>query len=174
MTGTITLFNHLTLDGVMQAPGRPDEDTRGGFQHGGWAAPRIDAVVGAAGAQGMSNPNGGGLILGRRTYEGFYAVWPKRTDNPFTPALNRSPRYVASRTLREPLPWENSTLLRGDAADAIAELKAQSDRDFTILILGTGQRMFGEDGPPTDLTLVDSNTSTTGVIIATYERSFAA
>lgn len=192
--GTITVFNHITLDGVMQAPGRPDEDRRGGFEHGGWAAARMDSVTGAVGAKGMANPRGGGLILGRRTYEQFFDFWPKQADNPFTPALNRSAKYVASRTLREPLPWENSTLLHGDAADAIAELKKSSDQDFTILgsgdlirslvprrlidrfilfihpvVLGTGQRMFANAGDATNLRLADSQVSTTGVLIATYE-----
>ncbi len=192
--GTITVFNHVTLDGVMQAPGRPDEDRRGGFEHGGWAAPRMDQVIGAIGAQGMANPNGGGLLLGRRTYEDFFGFWPEQTDNPFTPALNRMPKYVASRTLGEPLPWENSILLRGDAADSVAELKQRTGQDFTILgsgelirslltsglidrvilmihpvLLGKGARMFAEEGPPTDLKLVDNKTSTTGVVIATYE-----
>lgn len=196
--GTVTVFNHITLDGVMQAPGRPDEDRRGGFAHGGWAAARMDAVIGQVGARGMSNPRGGALILGRTTYEQFFDFWPKQTDNPFTPALNRSQKYVASRSLSEPLPWENSTLLRGDAAEAIAELKKNRDHDFTILgsgdlirsllphrlidrfilfihplVLGTGARMFANAGDATHLKLVESNVSTTGVLIATYELDSA-
>src|SRR5512138_929204 len=96
----IIVFNSLTLDGVMQAPGRPDEDTRGGFQYGGWATPYSDAEMGKAAAE--SGATAGGLLLGRRTYEDFYKVWPKRTDNPYTEVLNNSQKYVASRTLKEP------------------------------------------------------------------------
>jgi len=90
----------LTLDGVMQAPGRADEDVRGGFEFGGWANPYRDHVMGQAMGQGMSR--GADLLFGRRTYEDFYEVWPKRTDNPYTDILNRSQKYVASKTLREP------------------------------------------------------------------------
>ncbi len=113
----------LTLDGVMQAPGRPDEDTREGFKHGGWALPYFDPVMGSGAAEGMAKMPA--LLFGRRTYEDFFAVWPKRTDNPFTEVLNNSEKYVASTTLKEPLPWSNSTLLAGDAAAAVAVLKEQ-------------------------------------------------
>jgi dihydrofolate reductase len=105
----------LTLDGVMQAPGRPDEDTRGGFEHGGWALPYFDPVMADVAAQGISQQPA--LLFGRRTYEDFFTVWPNRTDNPFTEVLNNAQKYVASTTLEEPLPWSNSTLLRGDAAE---------------------------------------------------------
>ena len=108
----------LTLDGVMQAPGRPDEDPRGGFEHGGWALPYFDAVMGRVAAELIAKPPA--LLLGRRTYEDFYAVWPKRTDNPFSEVLNNAQKYVASTTLQEPLKWRNSTLLTGDAATAVA------------------------------------------------------
>ncbi len=92
----IVVFNSMTLDGVMQAPARPDEDTRGGFQHGGWAIPYSDPAIGQAAGESMATA--GGLLLGRRTYEDFYNVWPNRTDNPFTEVLNNSPKYVASRS----------------------------------------------------------------------------
>jgi dihydrofolate reductase len=121
----------LTLDGVMQAPGRPDEDRRGGFEHGGWAGPYHDPVMMKAMGEGMAQ--GADLLFGRRTYEDFFAVWPGRTDNPFTAVLDRSQKYVASRTLREPLPWQNSTLLAGDAAAAVAELKKQPGKDLAVL-----------------------------------------
>ena len=101
----------LTLDGVMQAPGRPDEDRRGGFEHGGWAMGYHDPVMMQAMGEGMSR--GADLLFGRRTYEDFFSVWPGRKDNPFTEVLDHSRKYVASRTLREPLPWQNSTLLEG-------------------------------------------------------------
>ena len=98
----------LSLDGVMQAPGRAGEDVRGGFEFGGWAQPYHDPVMAQTMGKGMSR--GAELLFGRRTYEDFYDVWPKRTDNPYSAILNRSQKYVASRTLRDPLPWENSTL----------------------------------------------------------------
>src|SRR5216683_2694487 len=99
----IVVFNNLSLDGVMQAPARPDEDRRGGFEHGGWAMPYADPVMGKMAAESMSTT--GALLLGRRTYADFYAVWPNRTDNPFTDVLNNTQKYVASRTLHEPLEW---------------------------------------------------------------------
>ena len=106
----IVTFMSLTLDGVIQAPGRPDEDLRGGFQHGGWALPYNDPVMGSLAQEGMART--GGLLLGRRTYQDFYAFWPNQSDNPFTTVLNDSRKYVASTTLQEPLPWSNSTLLQ--------------------------------------------------------------
>jgi dihydrofolate reductase len=186
----VTVFNSLTLDGVMQAPGRPDEDTRDGFAHGGWAVPYMDEVMGRVAAQGMRKP--GSLLLGRRTYEDFHAFWPNQTDNPFTEVLDNTRKYVASTTLREPLPWRNSTLLRGDAADAVAGLREQPGDDLTVLgsgelvrslmrrdlvdeyvlqiyplVLGSGRRLFPE-GVAAALRLVDSVPTTTGVLIATY------
>jgi len=141
----------------------------------------------------MSRP--GELLLGRRTYENFAAFWPHQEDNPYTERLNASQKYVASTTLEEPLPWQNSTLLQGDAADAVAELKAQPGKDLTILgsgalirslmrrslidellltihplVLGSGRRLFADDGTYAALKLVDSKPTTTGVIIATYRR----
>jgi dihydrofolate reductase len=187
----VMVVNNLTLDGVMQAPGRPDEDRRGGFEHGGWAMPYNDAVKGQTMGEGMSR--GADLLFGRRTYEDFYSVWPKRTDNPFTAVLNASRKYVASRTLHAPLPWENSVLLDGDAADAVERLKGEDGKDLLVmgsgvlieslmrrnlideymllihpLVFGTGRRMFPEGAPPASLTLVKSVPTTTGVIIASY------
>jgi dihydrofolate reductase len=188
----VVVVNNLTLDGVMQAPGRADEDLRGGFAHGGWALPYNDAVMGSVMAEGMAQS--GALLFGRRTYEDFYAVWPKRTDNPFTPVLNNAQKYVASTTLEEPLPWGNSTLLKGDAAEAVARLKEQPGKDMVILgsgvliqslmrrnlideymllihplILGSGRRLFTDGGAYTTLRLVNTTTTTTGVVIATYQ-----
>lgn len=187
----LIVVNNVTLDGVMQAPGRPDEDTRGGFAHGGWAAPYGDEVMGRVMADRMARP--GALVLGRRTYEDFASYWPKQTDNPFTPVLNERVKYVASTTLREPLPWSNSKLLQGDAARAVAELKEQGDEDLAVLgsgelvrslmrhdlvdeyllnihplVLGAGRRLFPDDGTTAKLRLVDSTPTTTGVLIATY------
>jgi dihydrofolate reductase len=187
----IVAFESVTLDGVMQAPGRPDEDRRGGFEHGGWAVPYSDAAIGKAAQEGMGNT--GGLLLGRRTYEDFYGFWPKQTDNPFTEVLDNSPKYVASTTLEEPLPWKNSKLLARDAADAVAELRDKPGKDLVILgsgelvgslmsrnlideyillvhplILGSGRRLFGDGETLAKLQLVDSKTTGTGVVIATY------
>jgi dihydrofolate reductase len=190
--GRITTFTHVTLDGVMQAPGRPDEDTRDGFGFGGWEGRYADEVMAGVAAQGMATESA--LLFGRRTYEDFYGFWPNQPQpNPFTDVLNRSRKYVASRTLSEPLAWENSTLLQGDAGGAVAELKAGSDGDLIVLgsgdliqtlmrrdlideylvlihplVLGTGRRLFAEGGPPATLDLDDSKVTTTGVIIATY------
>ena len=185
----VVVFMNLTLDGVMQAPGRPDEDRRGGFEHGGWAMPY--ATMEAA-EESMAYT--GALLLGRRTYEDFYAVWPNRTDNPFTAVLNNTQKYVASTTLEEPLSWSNSTLLKGDAAEAVARLKEERGKDLVILgsgelvqslmrrnlvdeyvllihplILGSGRRLFADGGAFAALRLVGTKTTTTGVVIATYE-----
>jgi dihydrofolate reductase len=182
----------LTLDGVMQAPGRPDEDRRGGFEHGGWAGSYHDPVMMKTMGEGMSQ--GGDLLFGRRTYEDFFSVWPNRKDNPFTAVLDRSRKYVASRTLPEPLPWQNSTLLPGDAADSVARLKKQPGPGLVVLgcgdllqtlmghglvdewvlsihplVLGRGRRLFGEEGKHAALRLTKSVTTTTGVVIATYQ-----
>ena len=100
----VVAVESVTLDGVMQAPGRPDEDERGGFAHGGWAVPYNDPVMGRAMGERMAR--GGALLLGRRTYEDLYGYWPKQPPNPFTEKLTRTTKYVASTTLREPLPWE--------------------------------------------------------------------
>jgi dihydrofolate reductase len=198
--GKVVVVNNVTLDGVMQAPGRPDEDLRGGFEHGGWALPYNDPVMGRVMGEGMAK--GGALLLGRRTYESFAGFWPYQVDNPFTPVLDEMQKYVASTTLREPLPWRNSTLLPGDAADTVAGLKERSGEDFTVLgsgelvrslmrndlvdeylllihplVLGSGRRLFADSGPSSALRLVDTVTTTTGVVIATYrptERAQAA
>ncbi len=185
----VVVFMNLTLDGVMQAPGRPDEDRRGGFEHGGWATPyaTMEAV-------GESMSYTGALLLGRRTYEDFYAVWPNRTDNPFTAVLDNTQKYVASTTLVEPLPWSNSTLLKGDAAEAVARLKEEPGKDLVVLgsgelvqslmrrnlvdeyvllihplVLGSGRRLFTDGGAFAALRLVATSTTTTGVVIATYQ-----
>src|SRR5207248_3894064 len=118
-------------DGVMQAPARPDEDERGGFQHGGWAGPYNDSVMANEMAKGMAKE--GALLLGRRTYEDFFKVWPGRTDNPYSEVLDNTRKYVASTTLKEPLPWVNSILLSGDATEAVAKMKAEGTEDLAIL-----------------------------------------
>src|SRR5215510_13968738 len=111
----VVVINQVTLDGVIQAPGRPEEDTRGGFEQGGWSPPYGDQVMGTALGARMAASSG--LLFGRRTYKDLLSYWNTQ-DSPFKDALNNAPKYVASRTLREPLSWPNSTLLRGDIADA--------------------------------------------------------
>jgi dihydrofolate reductase len=187
----VVVINHVTLDGVMQAPGRADEDLRGGFEHGGWSPPYGDAVMGEVMGERMAV--GGALLLGRRTYEDFAGFWPNQRDNPFTEILDNIQKYVVSTTLEEPLPWSNSTLLRGDAAEAVARLKQQPGKDLVILgsgelvrslmphnlideylltihplVLGSGRRLFTDGGAFVALRLVDTKTTTTGVVIATY------
>jgi len=131
----VVVTMNVTLDGVMQAPGCADEDVRGGLAHGGWALPYDDAIKAEAMGRGMAQT--GAMLFGRRTYEDFYRIWPHRTDNPFTGFLNSVQKYVASRTLTEPLPWQNSTLLQADAADAVAALKKQDGPDLAVI--GSGE-----------------------------------
>jgi dihydrofolate reductase len=188
----VVVINNLTLDGVMQAPGRPDEDTRDGFEHGGWAVP-YDAM-GSQMGQRMGKTEA--LLFGRRTYEDFYGFWPNQEDNPFTEVLNAMKKYVASNALEEPLPWSNSTLLRGDGANAVAELRDSPGEDIVVLgsgeliqslmahdvvdeyvllihplVLGSGRRLFRDGGSFAALRLVDSVATDAGVVIATYRPS---
>jgi dihydrofolate reductase len=179
-----------SLDGVMQAPGGPEEDPTGGFELGGWSVPFWDDHMGKVMSEFMGKPFD--MILGRKTYEIFAAHWP-HSDEPGAAELNRAKKYVASRTL-ESLDWENSTLLGGDVGDAVARLKKEegpelqvhssSDLIQTLLrhdlvdefrvwifpvVLGSGKRLFGEGAPPRTLNLVDSQVSSTGVVMATYQ-----
>jgi dihydrofolate reductase len=188
----LMVLEMVTLDGVMQAPGGREEDQRGGFTHGGWSAPYNDQVKMQVMGEGMSQRTD--MLFGRWTYEKFYAVWHGRTDNPFTEVFERSRKYVASRTLRGALPWVNSTLLEGDAADAVARLKQEPGPDLLVmgsgvlagslmkhglvdeyqllihpLVLGAGRRLFNDGAPYAALKLVKSVPTTTGVIIATYQ-----
>ncbi|HEY2671318.1 MAG TPA: dihydrofolate reductase family protein [Rugosimonospora sp.] len=193
--GKVVVVENVTLDGVMQAPGGADEDMRGGFPYGGWGRPYADRVMAAKMGLGRDGNEDGGMLFGRRTYQQFYGFWSGQTDgNPYTEVLNRRHKYVASRTLAEPLPWENSSLLKGDASDAVAALKRDVAGDLVVLgsgelvrslarsglvdvytlsihplTLGTGTRLFAEG---TDAygtwELVDAVPTTTGVIIATY------
>lgn len=185
---TITVVENISLDGVMQAPMSPDEDTRGGFARGGWAHAYNDHVM----IEYMTADAGGDgcLLLGRRTYQNMAANWPHMpADNPFTERINAMPKFVASTTLTAPLAW-NTTLLEGKLAEALAAVKAADGPDLTVLgsgalvqslrehdlideyllsihpvLLGSGLRLF-PDGTPAELALVDSVTTTTGVVIA--------
>jgi dihydrofolate reductase len=186
----VVVINSVTLDGVMQAPGRPDEDTRGGFAHGGWAVPRgDDAMVVKMGERMGENR---AFLFGRRTYEELLASWNAQ-GGPFKDALNNAPKYVASNSSATRLEWPNSTLLHGDVPAAVDELKQESGGNLVImgsgeligslmaadlideyllmihpLVLGTGRRLFPE-GVHASLRLTDSITTTNGVLVATYE-----
>jgi dihydrofolate reductase len=179
----------VSLDGIMQAPGGPEEDPSGGFEHGGWTVPFWDDRLSESMGRFMGKPFD--LVLGRKTYEIFAAHWP-HSDDPGAAELNRATKYVASRTL-DNLGWDNSQLLEGDVAEAVARIKegtgpelqvhGSSDLIQTLLrhglvdeiramifpvVLGTGKRLFSEGAPPTTLELVDSQVSTTGVMMTTY------
>ena len=183
----------LTLDGVMQAPGGEDEDRSGGFEHGGWQQPYFDDVFGDTIEKGLAET--GGFVLGRRTYEIFAGYWPTAPEETRGVAdpLNTLPKHVASRTLQEPLDWNNSTLIPGDLAEGIRRLKEEPGKDLLVfgsgnlvqtliredlvdefrlmihpIVLGSGARLFREGLPRRPLTLVDVKTSTTGLLITTY------
>jgi dihydrofolate reductase len=185
----VVVITNLSLDGVMQSPGRPDEDTRDGFTHGGWAAPYA-----AMSQSGDALANMGAMLFGRWTYENFAAYFPNNPDNPFSAFLTNIPKYVASTTLAEPLPWSNSTLLKGDAMQAVSGLKEELDKDLVVfgsgvlvgslmrsnlvdeyvmcihpLVLGSGRRLFPDGGVFAALKLRDSRATDNGVVIATYE-----
>ncbi|MDQ4005117.1 MAG: dihydrofolate reductase family protein [Actinomycetota bacterium] len=189
----VIINTQLSLDGVMQGPGGPEEDTSGGFRHGGWAMPYFDESMVKASALGMESA--GALLLGRRTYEIFAGYWPNQGDDvPFAKFLNTVPKYVASTTLPEPLEWNNSHLLKGDVADAVRKLKEEDGDDIVVLgsgelaqtlmkhglidvydlwivpiVLGAGRRLFREGVPKTGMKLVNSEISTTGAAMLTYE-----
>ena len=193
--GRIVVMNHVTLDSVMQGPGRADEDTRDGFTQGGWASRSVTPDDATGKTMGERMAAGGGLagwLFGRRTYEDLLATWNAQ-GGPFKDALNNTPKYVASTTASEPLPWPNSTLLRGDTVDAVRALKAQAGGVLAImgsgvligslmaadlideyllmihpLVLGTGRRLFPE-GVEVKLRLTDSVTTPSGVVVSTYE-----
>jgi dihydrofolate reductase len=191
----VVVLNHITLDGVMQGPGRPDEDTRDGFAHGGWSMGDNDDVMGQA--LGLRLAESGGLLLGRRSYEDMLAYW-NTTDSPFKDALNNAPKYVVSNS-SEPPSWPNSTPLTGDVPKAVSELKKRPGGDLHImgsgvlirslmphglideymllihpLVLGSGHKLFQDGGPLTTLRLVESVTTTKGVMIATYRPAEGA
>jgi dihydrofolate reductase len=191
--GKVIVIEHLTLDGVMQGPGHEDEDPRDGFKHGGWANRGQDPATQQAMTERMSSR--WSLLAGRTTYERFADFWPRQPPNPFTEALNRVRKYVASNTLGEPLPWENSVLLRGDAAAAVAQLREDVGENLVVfgsgvlvrwllprqlvdelllmihpLTLGSGRRLFPDSGSNSAAWhMVSSSATPTGVIIATYQ-----
>jgi dihydrofolate reductase len=183
----------VSLDGVVQAPGSPNEDKSGGFRHGGWHLRYFDDmsrnwVVG-------NLTEAGGYLFGRRTYENFAGHWPNASaeEQVLAQPLNTRPKYVASTTLTEPLTWQNSTLLKGDVSAAVAALKQKDGGNLLVIgspkllqslidhdlvdefrlmidpvVVGGGKRIFGNDGVLRQLRLVDSRVTTTGAILATY------
>lgn len=188
---TVTVLAHVTLDGVLQAPGRPDEDPRDGFGYGGWAEPYSDGTVAAAWGAVIARAtgSGGGFLLGRRTYLDFYESWPKgRPDHRYTATLTRTPKYVASATLTGPLPWENSVVLTDPVAQVpglntdlvimgsgvlISSLSRAGLIDeylvtISPLILGEGRRLFPAGFPCTRLTMTSTQPTGKGAIIARY------
>jgi dihydrofolate reductase len=187
----LRVIEFLSLDGVMQAPGAPDEDTEGGFQHGGWQRPYFDDVLGATAAEGMAETDA--YVFGRKTYEKMAAYWPTAPeDDPYGRHLNGTPKYVASRTMQD-LEWQNSTLITGDVAEEVARLKQQPGQNIAVLgsgdlvqtllehdlvdefflavypiVLGSGKRLFRDTDQVRKLRLVDSKPTSTGGVLLTY------
>jgi dihydrofolate reductase len=168
----VVVSEFLTLDGVMQAPGGKDEDTSGGFQHGGWQLDNnyVDDVAGQAIMTSFENAEG--MLLGRRTYEIFAAYWPTSDEEPIAGIMNKLKKYVASRTLTEPLEWQNSELLpEADVPQTLIDHDLVDEYRLMIhpIVVGGGKRLFRDGNPLNRLTLVDSKTSPTGVAILTYQ-----
>jgi dihydrofolate reductase len=189
----LTLHTFLTLDGVLQAPGGPQEDTDGGFEHGGWSFPYGDQDFGTAMTGWFENADA--FLLGRKTYEIFSSHWPHVTDegDPIASKLNALPKYVASTTLGS-VSWHNSSLLGGDVVAEVAKLKERPGNELQVhgsgalahtlidadlideyrllyfpVHLGTGKKLFRDGAKAASLRLLDATTTSTGVIIARYE-----
>ncbi len=189
----LVVSTFMSLDGVMQAPGGPEEDPSGGFTHGGWSVNYWDDFMGQHMAEAMSKPFD--LLLGRTTYEIFAAHWPHVTDNPMGDILNSATKYVASTT-HDKLEWSNSNLISNNVAGQIGNLKDEPGPEIQVqgsgqliqtlmkhnlvdeyrlwifpILLGSGKRLFSDGTIPAGLRFLDSKTSSTGVTIATYERA---
>jgi dihydrofolate reductase len=189
----LVVSTFLTLDGVMQAPGGPEEDPSGGFTHGGWSVNYWDELMRQVMGEATTHPFD--LLLGRKTYEIFAAHWPHASEEQGAGIFNNATKYVASRTL-DTVEWQNSALLEGDAAEAVARLKEEDGPEIQVhgsgnliqtllehdhvdelrlwifpVVLGTGARLFADGAVPRGLKLVDSKTSATGVLITTYKRA---
>ncbi|MDQ1648344.1 MAG: hypothetical protein QOG60_401 [Frankiaceae bacterium] len=187
----VVVVNHVSLDGVLQGPGRPDEDTREGFRHGGWAAPGNDPVMGNA--MGMRMGSDFSWLFGRRSYDDMLTHW-NQAGGPFKDGLNSTRKYVASADPDAALPWPNSTLLSGDVVAEVAALREQPGGNLVIMgsgqlvrsllphglvdelflmmhpvVLGSGQSLFGPDSEAHRLRLVDCTPTATGVLMATYQ-----
>jgi dihydrofolate reductase len=190
MSRELVVNTFVSLDGVMQGPGGPEEDPTGGFELGGWTVPHWNDEMGQVMGEFMGKPFD--LVLGRKTYEIFAAYWP-HSEEPGAAELNRATKYVASRTL-EDLEWENSQLLRGDVGEAVGRLKEEDGPELQVhgssnliqtlhreglvdrfqmfifpVVLGKGKRLFAEGAPPATLRLVDSKVFDTGVVWAIFE-----
>ena len=187
----IIVLSFITLDGVMQAPGGPEEDTSGGFRYGGWTVPYFDEFLGQIMTEQMSGPFD--LLLGRKTYEIFAGYWPHHKEE--GEELNKAKKYVASHSPMQ-LEWSNSVQLKGDVVEGIKKLKAQEGRQLQVhgsgnliqtllehdlvdelwlkifpVTLGTGKRLFAKGTIPAAFTLYDLKSSQSGVIIASYKRA---
>jgi len=191
---TLRAIEFVSLDGVIQAPGHPDEDTEGGFRHGGWQRDYVDDVLGAAAAEGMAGTDA--YLFGRKTYAAMAAYWPTvPDDDPYARHLNTTPKYVASRTLRD-VAWNGSTVIDGDVGTAVAALKRQTGGNIAVLgsgelvrtlfahdlvdeffitvfpiVIGNGKRLFGAADRPAKLSLVASRATSTGGVMLTYRRA---
>jgi dihydrofolate reductase len=189
---TLTIIEFLTLDGVMQSLGSPDEDREGGFEYGGWGAPWAQDVFAHTAGRGL--PTTTSYLFGRKTYERMAAHWPHEpTDNPVAASLNAATKYVATRTLTS-LEWTGSHILNGDVAEAVARLKAEGEGAISVLgsglliqtliahdlideyrlfvhplVLGTGKRLFRETPQPLRLRLAECTTTPSGVLLLSYE-----
>jgi dihydrofolate reductase len=192
--GKLIVTEFMTLDGIGQAPGAPDEDPEGGFEYGGWQAPLLDAEADALIYDQAKSMDA--LLLGRRTYDIFAGYWPSApAELDFTRLLNRIPKYVATRTLQNPLPWENSTVLEDELAQAAVKLKARYDQVHVIgsldlvqsllahglvdrlhlwvypVVLGSGKRVFEGGAKPSALRLTRSRTFSNGSLQLEYEHA---
>jgi dihydrofolate reductase len=190
--GELVVTEFVTLDGVAQAPGGPDEDRESGFVHGGWQGPLFDEQSGDVMFEQAQRMDA--LLLGRKTYEIFAGYWPNAPEDiPFTNLLNRVPKYVASRTLAEPLTWKGSSVVAGDLAAGVAAVKERHDEVHVIgsldlvqsllrlglvdrlnlwlypVVLGSGKRVFAEGAVPAALELTSSRTYGRGTVQLTYE-----
>lgn len=192
----IKVLSFLSLDGVMQAPGGPDEDTSGGFEYGGWTFPLSDETSGQMMLEQLRGPYD--LLLGRKTYEIFAGYWPHHDDNPIGKVFNKTKKYVASRTLKAltHLEWNNSELLKDDIVESIKKLKSEDGPELQVhgsgnfiqtllkndlvdelllkifpVTLGKGKRLFAEGAMPAAFTLYESKTTPSGVIFANYRRA---
>jgi dihydrofolate reductase len=188
---SLIVSTFLTLDGVMQAPGGPEEDESNGFTEGGWSVNYWDEQMGQVMGEAMSTPFD--LVLGRKTYDIFAAYWPNASEEQGAKPLNDATKYVASRS-RPVLEWDRSVLIEGDAAEGIAALKKEDGPELQVhgsgnliqtlmrhklvdeyrlwvfpVVLGSGQHLFADGTIPSGLKLVDNKVSTTGVVIGTYE-----
>jgi dihydrofolate reductase len=191
----LVVLSFITLDGVMQAPGGPEEDPTGGFKHGGWVFPYFDDFLGNVMDRQMGHPFD--LLLGRRTYEIFAAYWPyvKTEEGPIAAGFNKAKKYVASRTLTK-FDWSNSELITGDVADEVRKLKKQDGPEIQVhgsgnliqtllkhdlvdelwlkifpITFGRGKRLFADGTIPVGFKLLESQSSPKGVIIASYARA---